>query len=831
MENLLKINPFTKAGRFMYKIALISVLILSACSKTPENKTDTPVEPDQVLNLDTVNGISYLVSDLDQSIINLGQVITGQRAKSTVVIRNIGSAPTPVASATVSANYFISSSTCSNKSLLVGSSCSLTINFSSVQKSLGVSPGTLTFGASSIGLTAEVVAKLQPPAPNLIMLDSNNQSVSSPVDLLSHSGNLTLAKTFKIKNIGTSASPQLSLQLIDNNLGWYIISNSCSSVVLNAGQECSFVLRVSTRNKASGVYSVKIKQGDLETEVKFTKNGGPAAFPGYTLVKDINEDVPHWADYCYLNLLGQDVVLKDYYSELYISNQSACDNSALANTNDLLFSDEGSYCKVEDYSYTGMIYRVDKPVGAGATFCSITVKDNWNNVVFGEKQVGKRVYSALPSNFTIFDNKLVFTRQDDVNMDFNVNILSSTTGAVGNVSDHSSKMDILRMVVFDGKLYLLARPKRNLANLDGYLLYKMNSLSETLSPSSVPISSVVSGNEIFVKDDILLLVSGTGFYVLKQGSSSLEHLIHNEAPRMGYVAYTPSSYLKSGNKLYVSNSLGQLDGYPIDVYDLDTLQGAKLNLLLPPTGLSPLRYYGSLGTLFFESASFKFVFADNTVYRIYETGTLTPLASFPKAPGALSVAPVIYALNNGRIFIEMDPGDGSTSPLVLVDGTTNSVTTLDPAFPRRANKILDPTSNSLMYMDYQISPMPIKLIDMAGNKTTVYNDAQGFILEEGSQPFNDPYKTGVVVGGSLYLYYYSYASGMTLAKLSGNTFTVLPSLSNDLSVDGMKTTSGVFVINFNESLFFPGNGNDGRARDVTPNGTSESSELYKFTPN
>lgn len=338
--------------------------------KSPENKTEhrPDSEPDQVLNLDTVNGISYLVADQDQAVINLGQVVTGSRSKATVFIKNVGSSPTPVATATVSSNFYITSSTCINKSLTVGSSCSLVVNMSSVQKGLGIINGTLTFGASSIGVTSEIVSKPSPPAPNLVMLDSNNQSVASPVDLLSHSGNLTLSKTFKIKNIGTASSPALNIELIDNNTGWYIISNACSNVVLRANEECAFALRVSTRNKAAGEYSVKIKQGDLETTVKFTKSGGPAAFPGYTLVKDINEDVPFWADYCYLNLLGQDIVLKDFYSEAYIDNQSACTNSTIANVNDLLFSDEGSYCKIEDNAYTGMIFRLDKPVGAGRRY-------------------------------------------------------------------------------------------------------------------------------------------------------------------------------------------------------------------------------------------------------------------------------------------------------------------------------------------------------------------------------------------------------------------------------------------------------------------------------
>lgn len=206
----------------MRKITLIGLLILAACSKSPENKTEyrPDSEPDQVLNLDTVNGISYLVSDQDQAVINLGQVVTGLRSKATVFIKNVGSTPTPVVTATVSSNFYITSSTCINKSLTVGSSCSLVVNMSSVQKGLGIINGTLTFGASSIGVTSEIVSKPSPPAPNLVMLDSNNQSVASPVDLLSHSGNLTLSKTFKIKNIGTASSPALNIELIDNNTGW-----------------------------------------------------------------------------------------------------------------------------------------------------------------------------------------------------------------------------------------------------------------------------------------------------------------------------------------------------------------------------------------------------------------------------------------------------------------------------------------------------------------------------------------------------------------------------------------------------------------------------------
>lgn len=268
----------------MKKSIISLLLILSACSENKQiNSPESPL-PEEIYNLDTVNGISYLFEGNDQEIINLGNVFKGSKTKIEISIKNVSAQPTEKISAQSSSNYYITSSSCVNKVLAPNQSCSLTINFSSVGKNLGTNLGSLFFGNSSISITTNVIIPNQVVSNSgqLILLDSNNQSVVSPLSLGTLTTDLTLKKTFKLKNIGTASSGAVTLSLQNNNSGWYTISNSCVGAIIRPDQLCSFELRFSPKQRSPGVYSVELGYLSSSFLVQFTRPNplGPSQFIG-----------------------------------------------------------------------------------------------------------------------------------------------------------------------------------------------------------------------------------------------------------------------------------------------------------------------------------------------------------------------------------------------------------------------------------------------------------------------------------------------------------------------------------------------------------------------
>lgn len=160
-------NLLSNLGESMKNLIILLALLLSACSPSSNNSSPTPTTPEEnVYNLDA-QGIGFFsgspLAEPVDNLTNLGDVVQGQKKTLAVTIRNTGSTATSLFTASVdTSNFYITSSTCSNKSLPPGGgSCTLTINFSSTGKALGVFTGKLSFGNSFTNLKATVISSAQ----------------------------------------------------------------------------------------------------------------------------------------------------------------------------------------------------------------------------------------------------------------------------------------------------------------------------------------------------------------------------------------------------------------------------------------------------------------------------------------------------------------------------------------------------------------------------------------------------------------------------------------------------------------------------------------------
>ena len=222
------------------------------------------------------DGPTLIQSPPDYSI---GSVSGTAKLSKVITIKNEGTAPTLVSDATLSSSsFYLTSNSCTGKQLLAtapNNQCSVTVNFSGSAKIAGQSYSTtLSFAGQGISLSAGVLAPPPPPAPApsaLVFMDGAS-NLSQDLFLGSYSSNSTLSKTISVKNVGGSSTSSLSLQLLNNNGGWFTVSNSCNNISLAPNSSCSFSLRVSTSGKSSGDYSVELKMGSTSQVVYFTKD-------------------------------------------------------------------------------------------------------------------------------------------------------------------------------------------------------------------------------------------------------------------------------------------------------------------------------------------------------------------------------------------------------------------------------------------------------------------------------------------------------------------------------------------------------------------------------
>lgn len=217
------------------------------------------------------DGSSQIVSPPDYSI---GSVSGSSKISKVITIKNEGTAATLIGDATLSSSdFYLSSNGCAGKALIVGQSCSVTINFSGTGKPSGATRTTnLSFGGGQVSLSASVTSPPAPAPAQLAFIDGAT-TLSQDLHLGPYSSSVTLSKTLSIKNLGSVSTSTLSLQLLNNSSGYFTVSNSCSNVRLAAGASCSFSLRVSTSNKVPGLHSVLLKMDQTTQLVDFEKLG------------------------------------------------------------------------------------------------------------------------------------------------------------------------------------------------------------------------------------------------------------------------------------------------------------------------------------------------------------------------------------------------------------------------------------------------------------------------------------------------------------------------------------------------------------------------------
>lgn len=203
---------------------------LTACS--PKNEPSNPKDQlptEEVYNLDDLN-ISFSVAGSEVTLIDLQNLIQGQKKSVVVTIKNKATVSTPSLTATVGSKYYLTSSTCQAKILKSNESCVLTLNISANGKPVGLVTDTLFFGMASVPVQTNIVASSPAPTNNSsIVFYDGATALSSELDFSPVVNKFS--RVITIKNEGTTESVLASASL--NNSNFYLTSNSCSNKKLS----------------------------------------------------------------------------------------------------------------------------------------------------------------------------------------------------------------------------------------------------------------------------------------------------------------------------------------------------------------------------------------------------------------------------------------------------------------------------------------------------------------------------------------------------------------------------------------------------------------------
>lgn len=218
------------------------------------------------------------VVEVSPSSYNIGQVAGTAKTSKIITIKNEGTAPTLVSDASLSSSsFYLTSNSCTGKQLLTtapNNTCSVTVNFSGSAKIAGQTyTSNLSFSATTVAVSASVTLPPPPPTPPpaMVVFKEGSATLSAPLFLGTYSNDVTLSKTISIQNIGGSATAPISLELLNNSAGWFVVSNSCSNVILQPSGSCSFSLRVSTSNKPTADYLINLKFSTTTQDVYFSR--------------------------------------------------------------------------------------------------------------------------------------------------------------------------------------------------------------------------------------------------------------------------------------------------------------------------------------------------------------------------------------------------------------------------------------------------------------------------------------------------------------------------------------------------------------------------------
>ena len=377
---------------------LFLFLSLASCSKS--NEYSEP-NPDQIYNLD-VNGIGFfsgspLVENTPR--VDLSTVIQGQKKSLSVTIKNMGTTATALMSASLSdTKFYITSSTCSNKSLPPnGGSCSLTLNFSAVGKALQVFESTLQFGTSSIPVKIEVVSSSGQSGGGsalVKMYDGATQIISPPdYSIGSVSGSGKISKVITIKNEGTAATLIGDATLSSSS--FYLTSSSCVGKALVAGASCSATVNFSGSGKIAGqTYPVSLSFAGSSVSLSATVASPPAPAPAQLVFMDGS------------NILATDLDLGQYSSNLTLSKTITIKNIGLSSSSTIslqLLNNTAGYFTVSN-SCSNIIL-------APGVSCSFSLRVKTNSSNYGTHSV---TLSIDQSSLNVFH--IIYCTMFDLNL-------------------------------------------------------------------------------------------------------------------------------------------------------------------------------------------------------------------------------------------------------------------------------------------------------------------------------------------------------------------------------------------------------------------------------
>ena len=501
----------------MKKIFILSLLILSACSKSDNNNpTVDPNPTEEVYNLDA-NGIGFFAGSpqVEQDPrIDLSTVVQGQKKSLVVTIKNMGSTATaPLTASLSNSNFYITSSTCSSKSLPPnGGSCSLTLNFSGVNKALQVFDSILQFGTSSAPVRIEVISSAQAGggsggsggtggsggsggSPLIKMYDGSTQIISPPVYSIGQvSGTAKISKVITIKNEGTATTLVSAATLSSSS--FYLTSNGCVGKQLLTtapNNQCTVTVNFSGSAKIAGqTYSSDLTFAGQSISLSASVASSVAPPPP-------NPQPPVIVFMDGSNTLSQDLSLGSYSENITLSKTLTVKNIGTGSSSSLslqLLNNAAGYFTMSNSCVNKILAPNDS--------CSFSLRVSTN------KPVG--VHSVeLKMDQT--SQVVAFEKLANINSNFNLSLITSGPGQVSfNSQNYSSNQNF--SLPSGSSISLIATPAAN-AQLS------FNGENCSISPELVvSCSTVLNTNKSFQ-----FIFSCKSGFVLNQGACVLEDVI------------------------------------------------------------------------------------------------------------------------------------------------------------------------------------------------------------------------------------------------------------------------------------------------------------------
>lgn len=234
----------------MKKALLLGIiLIISACSKSPEN--EEPSVPVSGVRTNWFAGVGQFNGVLD-----FGNITKTGNKLLTVIVKNVGDGPLSGPALVSGEGFNLAYSNCT--SLAVGKSCTLKINFNSSGLANEVYFGEVSFGGSTGNLSAAV--DIPVPEDELLVTVGGIPVGETGIDFGTLQYNQSVIKTLVILNQGTTTVNRPVTAPLAN---YSVAFNNCAHKNLSPKQSCSIKLSLSGNGK-SGLVEDSLNYGDLE---------------------------------------------------------------------------------------------------------------------------------------------------------------------------------------------------------------------------------------------------------------------------------------------------------------------------------------------------------------------------------------------------------------------------------------------------------------------------------------------------------------------------------------------------------------------------------------